>query len=128
MWGTETNIKGPKGDQGEPGADSTVPGPQGPQGIQGIQGVPGTPGAPGAPGDLTQVVADDLYVNTTGDTMTGGLTIENGSLNIDYGVLITSDFVPTIYFGALMSLAMFGGMLGNLIVLPLLLSWTEKDV
>jgi predicted RND superfamily exporter protein len=49
------------------------------------------------------------------------------ALIIGFGVLITSDFVPTIYFGALMSLAMLGGMLGNLIVLPLLLSWTEKD-
>jgi predicted RND superfamily exporter protein len=49
------------------------------------------------------------------------------ALIIGFGVLITSDFVPTIYFGALMSLAMLGGMLGNLIVLPLLLSWTERD-
>jgi hypothetical protein len=49
------------------------------------------------------------------------------ALIVGFGVLVTSDFVPTIYFGALMSLAMLGGMLGNLIVLPLLLSWTEKD-
>ena len=34
------------------------------------------------------------------------------ALIIGFGVLITSDFVPTIYFGALMSLAMLGGMLG----------------
>jgi predicted RND superfamily exporter protein len=49
------------------------------------------------------------------------------ALVIGFGVLITSDFVPTIYFGALMSLAMLGGMIGNLILLPLLLSWTERD-
>jgi len=49
------------------------------------------------------------------------------ALIVGFGVLITSDFVPTIYFGALMCLAMFGGALGNLIVLPLLLAWTEKD-
>ncbi len=49
------------------------------------------------------------------------------ALIVGFGVLITSDFVPTIYFGALMSLAMLGGMLGNLIVLPLLLSWTERE-
>src|SRR5262249_15971744 len=49
------------------------------------------------------------------------------ALIIGFGVLITSEFVPTIYFGALMSLAMLGGMLGNLIVLPLLLLWTERD-
>ena len=49
------------------------------------------------------------------------------ALIVGFGVLITSEFVPTIYFGALMSLAMLGGMLGNLIVLPLLLSWIEEE-
>jgi predicted RND superfamily exporter protein len=49
------------------------------------------------------------------------------ALVVGFGVLVTSDFVPTIYFGALMTLAMVGGMLGNLIVLPLLLSWTETE-
>jgi predicted RND superfamily exporter protein len=49
------------------------------------------------------------------------------ALIVGFGVLITSDFVPTIYFGALMSLAMLGGLFGNLIALPLLLSWTERD-
>ena len=37
--------------------------------------------------------------------------------------LCLSEFVPTIYFGALVSLTMLGGLLGNLLVLPLLLSW-----
>jgi predicted RND superfamily exporter protein len=49
------------------------------------------------------------------------------ALIVGFGVLITSEFVPTIYFGALMSLAMLGGMLGNLIILPLLLSWIEGE-
>ena len=49
------------------------------------------------------------------------------ALIVGFAVLITSEFVPTVYFGALMSLAMLGGMLGNLIVLPLLLAWTERD-
>lgn len=49
------------------------------------------------------------------------------ALIVGFGVLVTSEFVPTIYFGALMSLAMLGGMFGNLIVLPLLLSWVERD-
>jgi predicted RND superfamily exporter protein len=49
------------------------------------------------------------------------------ALIVGFGVLITSQFVPTAYFGALMSLAMLGGMLGNLIVLPLLLAWMERD-
>jgi hypothetical protein len=34
--------------------------------------------------------------------------------------------VPTIYFGVLVSLAMLGGLAGNLVVLPLLLAWTER--
>jgi uncharacterized protein len=49
------------------------------------------------------------------------------ALVVGFGVLITSQFVPTIYFGALMTLAMLGGLLGNLIILPLLLSWIESD-
>jgi hypothetical protein len=49
------------------------------------------------------------------------------ALMVGFTVLITSEFVPTIYFGALVSLAMLGGLLGNLIVLPLLLTWTERD-
>jgi len=48
------------------------------------------------------------------------------ALIVGFMVLCISEFVPTIYFGALVSLAMFGGLLGNLIVLPLLLHWTEK--
>lgn len=43
------------------------------------------------------------------------------ALIIGFSVLMTSQFVPTIYFGALVTLSMLGGLLGNLIVLPLLL-------
>ena len=38
-----------------------------------------------------------------------------------FAVLSTSEFVPTIYFGVLVSLAMLGGLAGNLVILPLLL-------
>jgi predicted RND superfamily exporter protein len=55
------------------------------------------------------------------------MIFSTAALIVGFGVLVSSQFVPTIYFGALMSLAMLGGMLGNLIVLPLLLLWTEKD-
>ena len=44
------------------------------------------------------------------------------SLIVGFTVLATSQFVPTVYFGALVSLAMLGGLLGNLVVLPALLS------
>ncbi|HUE70246.1 MAG TPA: MMPL family transporter [Pirellulaceae bacterium] len=49
------------------------------------------------------------------------------ALIVGFAVLCNSEFVPTIYFGALVSLAMLGGMAGNLIVLPLLLSLTEEN-
>ncbi|MFH1266391.1 MAG: hypothetical protein ABIK89_11750, partial [Planctomycetota bacterium] len=45
------------------------------------------------------------------------------ALIVGFTVLITSQFVPTIYFGVLVSLTMLGGLAGNLVVLPLLLTW-----
>jgi len=43
------------------------------------------------------------------------------ALIVGFTALCLSQFVPTIYFGVLVSLAMIGGMLGNLVILPLLL-------
>ena len=43
------------------------------------------------------------------------------ALIVGFSVLCTSQFVPTIYFGVLVSLSMLGGLAGNLIVLPALL-------
>jgi predicted RND superfamily exporter protein len=43
------------------------------------------------------------------------------ALIVGFLVLTTSDFVPTIYFGTLVSLAMAGGLAGNLVILPVLL-------
>ncbi len=54
------------------------------------------------------------------------MVVSTLALIVGFAVLCTSLFVPTIYFGALVSLAMLGGMAGNLIVLPLLLSVTER--
>jgi predicted RND superfamily exporter protein len=47
------------------------------------------------------------------------------ALLVGFSVLATSEFMPTVYFGALVSLAMLGGMLGNLLVLPLLIRLCE---
>lgn len=44
-----------------------------------------------------------------------------------FSVLCFSEFVPTIYFGALVSLTMLGGLAGNLIVLPLLLKLVTRE-
>lgn len=44
-----------------------------------------------------------------------------------FTALCFSEFIPTIYFGALVSLTMLGGLLGNLIVLPLLLKLVSRS-
>lgn len=43
------------------------------------------------------------------------------ALILGFGILTLSNFVPTIHFGLLVSLAMVGGLVGNLVVLPVLL-------
>jgi predicted RND superfamily exporter protein len=43
------------------------------------------------------------------------------ALVVGFSSLALSQFVPTVYFGILVSLAMLGGLAGNLIILPLLL-------
>jgi len=48
------------------------------------------------------------------------------ALVVGFSVLCTSEFVPTIYFGALVSLSMLGGLAGNLVVLPLLLKLVTR--
>jgi predicted RND superfamily exporter protein len=52
------------------------------------------------------------------------MVISTLAIVVGFGVLCVSDFIPTVYFGALASLTMLGGMAGNLVVLPLLLLWT----
>jgi hypothetical protein len=47
------------------------------------------------------------------------------ALVIGFAALCGSQFVPTIYFGALVSLSMLGGLIGNLVVLPVLLILTK---
>lgn len=42
-------------------------------------------------------------------------------------VLCFSQFIPTVYFGALVSLTMLGGLAGNLLVLPLLLKFVTWE-
>lgn len=49
------------------------------------------------------------------------------ALIVGFSVLCISSFVPTIYFGVLVSLAMLGGLAGNLIILPLLLKLVTRE-
>ncbi|MFO0898903.1 MAG: MMPL family transporter [Pirellulales bacterium] len=44
------------------------------------------------------------------------------ALVVGFSALAMSEFIPTIYFGVLVSLTMLGGLAGNLVVLPLLLT------
>src|SRR4029079_14088377 len=48
------------------------------------------------------------------------------ALILGFLVLTTSHFVPLIYFGALVSIAIAGGLLVNLLLLPLLLEWCDR--
>ena len=48
------------------------------------------------------------------------------ALIVGFSIMATSQFVPTIYFGVLVSFSMLGGLLGNLILLPLLLDATTS--
>ncbi|WP_145063024.1 efflux RND transporter permease subunit [Adhaeretor mobilis] len=45
-----------------------------------------------------------------------------------FATLAFSDFVPTAYFGVLVSLSMLGGLVGNLAVLPLLIGLVDRQL
>lgn len=47
------------------------------------------------------------------------------ALVLGFLVLTASRFIPLVYFGALLSLSMVGGIFGDLVLLPLLLRWTS---
>jgi uncharacterized protein len=53
------------------------------------------------------------------------LVFANLALIVGFSVLTLSHFIPLIHFGVLVSVAMFGGLAGNLVLLPLLLRWVE---
>ena len=50
------------------------------------------------------------------------------ALVVGFATLCYSEFVPTIYFGALVSLSMIGGLAGNLLVLPLLIRVVDRPL
>ncbi len=53
------------------------------------------------------------------------LLLANIALIIGFSILAMSHFVPMVYFGILVSMAMLGGLLGNLVLLPGLLRWVK---
>lgn len=48
------------------------------------------------------------------------------ALAVGFSTLMVSQFIPTVYFGTLVTLTMIGGLVGNLVVLPLLIRVVER--
>lgn len=55
------------------------------------------------------------------------LVFANVALVSGFSVLTLSHFIPLVYFGILVSVAMLGGLAGNLFLLPLMLSKVDQD-
>jgi len=55
------------------------------------------------------------------------LIYSNFALILGFLVLTLSHFIPLVYFGLLVSVAMLGGLAGNLVLLPLLMRATGRD-
>jgi predicted RND superfamily exporter protein len=53
------------------------------------------------------------------------LVLTTFALVAGFSVLAMSHFIPLVYFGVLVSLAMLGGLISNLLLLPLLLKWVK---
>ncbi len=54
------------------------------------------------------------------------MILSNLALIAGFLVLLMSSLIPTVHFGMLVSVAMVGGLLGNLLLLPLLLKWAAS--
>ena len=61
-------------------------------------------------------------IEVVNGTVAKALVVSTIALIVGFAVLCQSEFVPTVYFGAMVSLAMLGGLLGNLVALPVLLT------
>jgi predicted RND superfamily exporter protein len=55
------------------------------------------------------------------------LIYSNAALILGFLVLTLSHFIPLVYFGFLVSVAILGGLVGNLVLLPLLIRATGGD-
>lgn len=55
------------------------------------------------------------------------LVFANVALVAGFSVLTLSHFIPLVYFGILVSVAMLGGLTGNLFLLPLLLTYVDRE-
>ncbi|MCA9070918.1 MAG: MMPL family transporter [Planctomycetaceae bacterium] len=68
----------------------------------------------------------DQALEQTHNEVGRALVFANVALIAGFSVLTFSHFIPLVYFGILVSVAMIGGLIGNLLLLPLLLRWTAR--
>lgn len=67
-------------------------------------------------------------LRSTHGTVGVAMVFANFALALGFLVLALSNFIPLVYFGILVSLSMLGGLLGDLVMLPLLLRWVPVQV
>ncbi len=70
---------------------------------------------------LREGLTFDQALQSAQQSVGKAMVLSTIALMVGFTVLATSRFIPTVYFGALVSLAMLGGLVGNLVLLPLLL-------
>jgi predicted RND superfamily exporter protein len=68
----------------------------------------------------------DGALHRSQDSVGRAATFSTLALTVGFATLGVSDFVPTIYFGALVGLSMLGGLVGNIVVLPVLIRLVDR--
>lgn len=68
----------------------------------------------------------DGALRLTHQSVGRALVFAHVALIAGFLVLTLSDFIPLVYFGVLLSLSMLGGLIGDLVMLPLLLRWVYR--
>ena len=71
-------------------------------------------------------VSVDEAIRSTHQSVGRALVFAHVALIAGFLVLTLSDFIPLVYFGVLLSLSMLGGLIGDLVMLPLLLRWVYR--
>jgi predicted RND superfamily exporter protein len=67
-------------------------------------------------------------LNEVQQTVGRAMVFSTLALIVGFAAMATSQFVPTIYFGVLVSISMLGALFGNLVWLPLLLRVFQPNV
>jgi len=68
----------------------------------------------------------DAALSKSQDSVGRAAVFSTLALTVGFATLCVSEFIPTIYFGVLVSLSMIGGLLGNLLVLPALIRLVDR--